>query len=485
MRGIYLSPEPTLALYERQIAPLVAKAMAGFNSTIFAYGQTGSGKTHTMSGTSDDVGIIPLAVSGVFEAIEQIYNETLRDMLRPSRGLVNDKDRPVIHVVDGNVVVRPLQEEIVRTPEEVLGLLDRGQRNRRTGATDWTIESRDGEDLRQSRLSLIDLAGSEKAASNLERLAEGKHINRSLLALGTVIELLSDKNRRPEILSSHSNPTLTTTSSIGQLMRRRVSDFIRAHPEKVSQISDPATPSRRAVSSKFAPIDEDDSSDNNISSDLIQAFRRQRSADKESHNMLLARLTAAESVTTEVQTMKQQIEHLKQCLLAESARSQKLMDQLLGRDKLEAQQNKRIRDLEIQLTAAVAEGDELRSKRSLSQPATLPSLNGAGLPSASLENNHTTSSSKQKLSEPLTSKDHQGLLCSTCEQYRERSRTQETIIQGQQSANRALMGKVAEWQQSQPVKALPLQRSTSTPSNDRDARVQFFGSRPQTSYDRA
>lgn len=42
--GIYLDPEPTLTLYERQIAPLVAKAMAGFNSTIFAYGQTGSGK---------------------------------------------------------------------------------------------------------------------------------------------------------------------------------------------------------------------------------------------------------------------------------------------------------------------------------------------------------------------------------------------------------------------------------------------------------
>lgn len=42
--GIYRAPEPTLSLYERQIAPLVAKAMAGFNSTIFAYGQTGSGE---------------------------------------------------------------------------------------------------------------------------------------------------------------------------------------------------------------------------------------------------------------------------------------------------------------------------------------------------------------------------------------------------------------------------------------------------------
>ncbi|GHJ86870.1 hypothetical protein NliqN6_3272 [Naganishia liquefaciens] len=222
--GIYRAPDPTLSLYERQIAPLVAKAMAGFNSTIFAYGQTGSGKTHTMSGTSEDVGIIPLAVSGVFAAIEQnpgrqyllrvsyleIYNETLRDILQPMKGVLNDKEKPVLHVIEGNVVVRPLREEIVRTPEEVLGLLERGQKNRRTGATDWnerssrshcvftiTIESRLGSDIRQSRLTLIDLAGSEKAASNLERLAEGKHINRSLLALGTVIELLSDKNKRP------------------------------------------------------------------------------------------------------------------------------------------------------------------------------------------------------------------------------------------------------------------------------------------------
>jgi centromeric protein E len=45
-----------------------------------------------------------------------------------------------------------------------------------------TIESRprdsDGHDeVRVSRLTLIDLAGSEKAVSNVERRGEGKHIN--------------------------------------------------------------------------------------------------------------------------------------------------------------------------------------------------------------------------------------------------------------------------------------------------------------------
>ncbi|KAJ9099955.1 hypothetical protein QFC21_003963 [Naganishia friedmannii] len=428
--------------------------------------------------------------------------------------------------------------------------------------------------------SLIDLAGSEKAASNQERLAEGKHINRSLLALGTVIELLSDKNRRPgshipyrnsklthllenalggnanvavictlsaeihhssetleslkfasrcaqvetqatqgivassekallqakeeeisrlrdqistltstrqqeaiqeesdapeaqlklhnelelledrrnrlveqlrilnsEILSSHSTSTPSTTSSIGLAMRRRVSDFIRAHPGKAAQAADPATPSRRAVSGKITPINEDDSSDTHISSDLLQAFKRQRTADKEHHSVLLARLTAAESVTTEFETMKQEVERLKQCLLAESARSQELMEQLLGRDKLEAQQNRSIRDLESELAASNAEGEKLKAKRSISQPATLPSLDRSGLPSEPLHNNHRTNCSPQKLSEPVTISDRQTLQCSMCELYVERSRMQETIIQGQQSTNRALMEKVGEWQQ--------------------------------------
>lgn len=31
----------------------------------------------------------------------------------------------------------------------------------------------------------------------MERMAEGKYINRSLLALGTVIEALSDPSRKP------------------------------------------------------------------------------------------------------------------------------------------------------------------------------------------------------------------------------------------------------------------------------------------------
>lgn len=117
---LHLPPHETTALYERHIASLVDKAMAGFNSTIFAYGQTGSGKTHTMSGTDDEVGVIPLAVSGVFEAIEQnpsrhyllrvsyleIYNETLRDILNFSKKPLSDQDKPSIHLENVSLLLR-------------------------------------------------------------------------------------------------------------------------------------------------------------------------------------------------------------------------------------------------------------------------------------------------------------------------------------------------------------------------------------------
>jgi hypothetical protein len=60
-------------LYTRTVVPLVDKVMDGFNATVLAYGQTASGKTFTMgsagpAGCEDDVGVIPRALTDVFEA---------------------------------------------------------------------------------------------------------------------------------------------------------------------------------------------------------------------------------------------------------------------------------------------------------------------------------------------------------------------------------------------------------------------------------
>jgi kinesin family protein 18/19 len=49
-----------------------------------------------------------------------------------------------------------------------------------------------------SKLQLIDLAGSERAAASEnrgQRMVEGANINRSLLALGNCINILSDRGK--------------------------------------------------------------------------------------------------------------------------------------------------------------------------------------------------------------------------------------------------------------------------------------------------
>ncbi|GAA5912225.1 hypothetical protein JCM5296_005452 [Sporobolomyces johnsonii] len=230
-------------VYQEAGRDLVLDAMDGFDAVIFAYGQTASGKTFTLSGDHSNPGIIPQAVSEIFSYIRchpekefllrasylEIYNETLKDLLDPNAGPVkirqDEKKRFFVH---------PLREEVVTTEAQVAALLRRGADNRHVGQTDFnerssrshsvfqmTIESRDESSLpsamspgansyrpktpnaprmapggdgtvRMSRLSLIDLAGSEQATSQTERRSEGAFINKSLLTLEKVIASLTD-----------------------------------------------------------------------------------------------------------------------------------------------------------------------------------------------------------------------------------------------------------------------------------------------------
>ncbi|KAN0129523.1 P-loop containing nucleoside triphosphate hydrolase protein [Lactarius tabidus] len=221
----------------------VCAAMDGYNSVIFAYGQTASGKTFTLSGDDDQPGIIPRAMKDVFACIRrapareyllrcsylEIYNETIHDLLAPSSA-------PAVQLQGsgGNVWLAPLREEVVTSLAGVRAVIARGWAARRTASTDWNdrssrshsvfrvvIESRErgdtsggrqtpgvpsrpptpggprlqsigGRSVQTSVLSLIDLAGSEKATSDKERTREGKFINTSLLTLGSVIATLAE-----------------------------------------------------------------------------------------------------------------------------------------------------------------------------------------------------------------------------------------------------------------------------------------------------
>ncbi|OAD08586.1 hypothetical protein MUCCIDRAFT_119008, partial [Mucor lusitanicus CBS 277.49] len=194
--------------------------------TVFAYGQTASGKTFVSNLTCNETepGVIPRSVDNVFDFIKkacrlefllrvsylEIYNETIKDLLNPS----NDNLKIHQDKIRG-VYVTPLTEEVVTSPEDVLRIIERGEANRHISSTDYNLHSSRSHTLFQMVIesreriapatvptilhrltalckNLIDLAGSEKAASDQDRRKEGSYINKSLLTLGTVISKLTD-----------------------------------------------------------------------------------------------------------------------------------------------------------------------------------------------------------------------------------------------------------------------------------------------------
>ncbi|GJJ13420.1 hypothetical protein Clacol_007674 [Clathrus columnatus] len=237
------------SVYVKAAKNHVRAAMEGYNAVVFAYGQTASGKTHTLTGTDEQPGIIPRAMRDVLGYIKstpsrefllrcsylEIYNETIHDLLSSSGTPVG------LQALSGGmgnqIIIHPLREEVVTSLKSVREVIQRGEANRRTASTDWNerssrshsifrlvIESREratnpeeeerkanavpptpggsrlqargGRSVRTSVLSLIDLAGSEKATSDKERTREGKYINTSLLTLGSVIGTLAENHAK-------------------------------------------------------------------------------------------------------------------------------------------------------------------------------------------------------------------------------------------------------------------------------------------------
>ncbi|KAJ3035816.1 kinesin-like nuclear fusion protein, partial [Rhizophlyctis rosea] len=243
------TPQATQSLVFEEISQLVQSALDGYNVCIFAYGQTGSGKTYTMEGppnalTSSDtaqLGMIPRTVQQIFETAEQlkakgwkyemegqfleIYNESIRDLLSEEKeakaewgggkhGAGGDagKKYEIRHLPGGKTVVEGAVVAPVTSPTTLHTLLTRATNHRSTAATlanDRSSRSHSIFSLRLSGtnsltgessfgvLNLIDLAGSERlkesgSARDGERLKETQAINKSLSALGDVIERLGE-----------------------------------------------------------------------------------------------------------------------------------------------------------------------------------------------------------------------------------------------------------------------------------------------------
>uniref|UniRef100_A0A3B5L489 Kinesin-like protein n=1 Tax=Xiphophorus couchianus TaxID=32473 RepID=A0A3B5L489_9TELE len=161
----------------------------------------------------------------------QIYNEMIRDLLNPSSGFLDLREDS-----KGVIQVAGITEVSTINAQEIMELLMKGNKQRTqepTAANQTSSRShavlqvavkqqsrcRDVlQEVRFARLFMIDLAGSERAAQTQnrgQRLKEGAHINRSLLALGNCINALSDKNGNKYVNYRDSKLTRLLKDSLG------------------------------------------------------------------------------------------------------------------------------------------------------------------------------------------------------------------------------------------------------------------------------
>jgi len=218
---------------------------AGMHACVMAYGQTGSGKTFTMEGSKQQAGLITRTIQHLFlrtaradkhrlnnsshqtprrhgtkaqeerrdwittvsVSMVEIYQDQIYDLLRIGPVEGNGRLSLRNHGENG-VVVQGARVARVHALDEALGLYQSGSRLRRLGSSERNADSSRShvifalhiercdpvsqEVVSTGKLSLVDLAGSERQGStsalNRERVTQANAINKSLTALGKVVQ---------------------------------------------------------------------------------------------------------------------------------------------------------------------------------------------------------------------------------------------------------------------------------------------------------
>ncbi|KAK6090571.1 hypothetical protein P3W45_000294 [Vairimorpha bombi] len=225
-------------LFDSVSEDILISSMQGYNCTIFAYGQTGSGKTYTIQGRENNPGLVQRCLCFLHNlnmeielSFIEIYNENMFDLFDLTKNLSIREDPSKTVTVDNLTLVKPVDYE------ESLVYYEKGIKLRKTKSTDMNIESsrshsiftiyiknRSNNIIKESKLSFIDLAGSERL-KNLEienvKIKETANINKSLFCLGKIIYKLSeDKNKH--IGYRDSKLTFLLKDSLGGNSKLRV-----------------------------------------------------------------------------------------------------------------------------------------------------------------------------------------------------------------------------------------------------------------------
>ena len=172
-------------------------------------------------------------VSEISLSYLEIYNETIRDLLVPGgskQGLMLREDSHQAVSVTG------LSSHHPHNVQEVMDMIVRGNEFRTMSPTEANATSSRSHAVLQinisqkernadvnephtmATLSIIDLAGSERASATKnrgERLMEGANINKSLLALGSCINALCDPRKKNHVPYRNSKLTRLLKFSLG------------------------------------------------------------------------------------------------------------------------------------------------------------------------------------------------------------------------------------------------------------------------------
>eukprot|EP01065_Artemidia_motanka_P012926 TRINITY_DN1711_c0_g1_i1.p1 TRINITY_DN1711_c0_g1~~TRINITY_DN1711_c0_g1_i1.p1 ORF type:complete len:1046 (+),score=344.02 TRINITY_DN1711_c0_g1_i1:69-3140(+) len=224
-----------------EVSPLIQSTLDGFNVSVLAYGQTGSGKTHTIlgDGTEAGRGVVPRALSLLFSLVQsdtvdvelkcsmiEVYIDTPRDLLAAEPRKCEIRSSPSVgaHVVGASEVT-------VRSADDALAVLARGSAHRQVRptlanarssrshlifTTALRVRSKLDGSVRTAKLVFVDLAGSERVKRTLsvgQSLDEARNINKSLVALGDVVDALSQ--RRPHVPYRNSKLTMLLQDTLG------------------------------------------------------------------------------------------------------------------------------------------------------------------------------------------------------------------------------------------------------------------------------
>ena len=197
-------------IYEEMLKSMINAAFQKTKITCFAFGQTGSGKTYTMLGNNhikndknpQVPGLYLLSCIDIFYNLQkkefsnleiwvsfyEIYCNKLFDLLNNKNVLQAREDGK------GNICIVGLVEKNTKNIQELLDIIDNGLNSRTVGITGANLDSsrshailqisirtRQGE--KYSKISFIDLAGSERAVdtidTNKKTKIDGAEINKS------------------------------------------------------------------------------------------------------------------------------------------------------------------------------------------------------------------------------------------------------------------------------------------------------------------